>query len=98
MKLQNLLCAFGIVCLTSISFTACSDNHQGQTGGSEVEQTYAYTADYVCPMHCKGSGSEKAGKCPECKMDYVVNTSKKGDNHNEHDHEGHDHSHEGHNH
>ncbi len=32
-----------------------------------------YTAAYICPMHCKGSGSDKAGTCPVCKMDYVKN-------------------------
>ena len=30
-----------------------------------------YTAAYVCPMHCEGSGSNEAGKCPACGMDYV---------------------------
>lgn len=33
-----------------------------------------FTSAYVCPMHCKGSGSDKAGKCPACDMDYVANT------------------------
>lgn len=32
----------------------------------------AYTAAYVCPMHCEGSGGEAAGKCPACGMDYVA--------------------------
>lgn len=52
-----------------------------------------YTSAYICPMHCKGSGSDKPGICPACGMDYVLN-DKDG-----HDHEGHDHgAHEGHNH
>ncbi len=33
-----------------------------------------YTSAYVCPMHCEGSGSDKAGACPKCKMAYVENT------------------------
>jgi hypothetical protein len=57
-----------------------------------------YTSAYVCPMHCDGSGSDKAGKCPTCKMDYVANKENKDDGHN-HDHDGHDHGdHEGHDH
>ncbi len=32
-----------------------------------------YTSKYICPMHCEGSGAAEAGKCPACKMDYVVN-------------------------
>ena len=54
-----------------------------------------YTSAYICPMHCKGSGSEEPGKCPVCNMDYEKNDK---DGASE-DHEGHDHgSHEGHNH
>ncbi len=32
-----------------------------------------YTSKYICPMHCKGSGSDKPGKCPVCGMDYKPN-------------------------
>ena len=32
-----------------------------------------YTSDYVCPMHCEGSGSDEPGKCPVCGMEYVKN-------------------------
>ena len=35
-----------------------------------------YTSAYICPMHCKGSGSDTAGICPVCKMDYVINEKK----------------------
>ena len=34
-----------------------------------------YSSMYVCPMHCKGSGSEKPGVCPVCGMDYELNDS-----------------------
>lgn len=34
-----------------------------------------YTSTYICPMHCEGSGSEEAGVCPVCGMDYVMNKS-----------------------
>lgn len=32
-----------------------------------------YTSAYVCPMHCKDSGSDAAGDCPTCGMAYVTN-------------------------
>jgi len=35
-----------------------------------------YTSDFVCPHHCKGSGSDKAGKCSECDMDLMENPNK----------------------
>ncbi len=42
-----------------------------------------FTSAYVCPMHCVGSGSDKEGKCPKCKMDYVAQA--------DHGHDGHSH-------
>jgi len=36
-----------------------------------------YTAKYVCPMHCKGSGSDKPGKCKVCEMDMIENPNAK---------------------
>ncbi len=57
-----------------------------------AEQGKEYTSAYVCPMHCEGSGSDEAGKCPACGMAYVANEDAKS-------HDGHDHgSHDGHNH
>lgn len=48
---------------------------QPAEGASTVMQAHGngpeYTSPYVCPMHCKGSGSDKPGKCPVCGMDYV---------------------------
>jgi hypothetical protein len=55
-----------------------------------------YTAAYVCPMHCEGSGSDSPGKCPVCKMDYVKNEDTHS--HEGHNHDGHDHEHDGHDH
>ena len=34
-----------------------------------------YTAKYICPDHCKGSGSDKPGTCSNCDMELVENTS-----------------------
>jgi hypothetical protein len=38
-----------------------------------IKKGKEYTSKYVCPDHCEGSGSDKAGKCPVCGMDYVEN-------------------------
>jgi len=32
-----------------------------------------YTAKYICPDHCKGSGSDKPGECPNCGMELMEN-------------------------
>lgn len=36
-----------------------------------------YTSQYICPMHCKGSGSDQPGTCPVCQMDYEKNENLK---------------------
>ncbi|MBL7775167.1 MAG: hypothetical protein JNK89_04145 [Saprospiraceae bacterium] len=67
-------------------FAACGGNanHQHQHDQSQTppaategkanqpaeEQGPEYTSAYICPMHCKGSGSDKPGQCPVCGMDY----------------------------
>ncbi|MBN2891481.1 MAG: hypothetical protein JXL97_06425 [Bacteroidales bacterium] len=40
---------------------------------NEVTLGKEYTSKYICPNHCKGSGSEEAGVCPVCGMDYIEN-------------------------
>ena len=40
-----------------------------------------YTSKYVCVMHCEGSGSDEEGKCPVCRMDYVLNEEHMADGH-----------------
>ena len=40
-----------------------------------------YTSAYVCPMHCKDSGSEEPGKCPVCGMSYVAQADHVKDGH-----------------
>ncbi len=34
-----------------------------------------YTARYICPDHCKGSGSDKPGVCADCGMELIENQS-----------------------
>ena len=45
------------------------------------EMVKEYDSDYVCPMHCEGSGSDQEGKCPKCGMTYVVNAEHVKDGH-----------------
>lgn len=51
------------------------------TAASHAGKGVAYESAYVCPMHCEGSGSDKAGKCPACKMDYVALAEHTNDGH-----------------
>ncbi len=39
----------------------------------ETLTDYDYTAPYICPNHCPGSGSDKPGKCPVCGMELIPN-------------------------
>lgn len=32
-----------------------------------------YTSKFICPDHCKGSGSDKEGECTVCGMDLMEN-------------------------
>jgi hypothetical protein len=52
------------------------DHAEPPAPADEVDKTGPeYTSAYICPMHCKGSGSDKPGKCPACGMDYVANNT-----------------------
>lgn len=94
-----------ILVIAAFSFTISSCGNKAKSS-ADTDKTEVvdksgpeYTSAYVCPMHCKMSGSDKAGTCPVCKMDYVVNKDHKADGHDHGNHDGHDHGdHEGHNH
>ena len=80
-----------------LSMNSCGNKSKAANGeNSEVvdKNSKEYASAYICPMHCKGSGSDKAGKCPVCKMDYVANKDHKGHDGHNHDHDGHDHNHD----
>lgn len=61
---------------SGLTFSACGGNNTAAD-----QQGKEYTSAYVCPMHCEGSGSDEAGKCPVCEMDYVKN-----EDHKDHEH------------
>ncbi len=76
LKIVFLFLAFASM---SLAFSSCSN---GSNSADKTEKTgKEYTSAYVCPMHCPDSGSDKAGTCPVCKMDYVKNEEHKEDGH-----------------
>lgn len=105
MKIKEITFGAMLLAVSFLFFSAC-----GQTGSADNTSTQTeeagpeYTSNYICPMHCKGSGSDKAGKCPTCGMDYVMNEKASGagdghEGHNHGSHDGHNHgSHDGHDH
>ena len=102
--MKNTLNWFGLLAIFLFAFGsyACG----GNANQAKDKQGKEYSSAYICPMHCKGSGSDKAGNCPTCKMAYVANKDAKttpsandGHDHSGHNHDGHDHGdHDGHNH
>ncbi len=59
-----------------LTLTSCGNKSNNSTQTEQTEkQGKEYTSAYVCPMHCEGSGSDEAGKCPVCGMDYVKNNT-----------------------
>ena len=62
-----------IISLFIFGLTSC-----GTSKKEDVDKTgKEYTSTYVCPMHCEDSGSNEAGQCPVCGMDYVLNEENK---------------------
>lgn len=63
--------------------TEMHEDHQGDANATQDSDNNGpeYTSAYVCPMHCKGSGSDQPGKCPVCNMDYVANPNHTKDGH-----------------
>lgn len=99
--MKKLLIIISITFLTGLTFSivSCGSSAPKIEKATDIKGK-EYTSRFLCPMICKGSGSNQPGKCPACKMDYVVNAHF-GHNHGPgghggHDHSGHDHS--GHNH
>ncbi|MFN8255085.1 MAG: heavy metal-binding domain-containing protein [Bacteroidales bacterium] len=51
------------------------DKLEGESTDSTAALGKEYTAKYICPDHCKGSGSDKPGTCSNCGMELIENTS-----------------------
>ena len=86
MKYCKIIFLFVALSATAVSISSCGDN-----ATNSEQQGKEYTSAYVCPMHCEGSGSDEAGTCPVCGMEYVKNEDHKTDGHMHDNHEGHNH-------
>lgn len=90
--------ALAMLFALSFTFASCGGSGHKHDQAKEEQSTTEtmdksgpeYTSAYICPMHCPGSGSDAAGQCPVCGMDYVANEAFKGD---DHDHDDPDHQH-----
>jgi len=79
-------------CGNTSSEEADAANQSEQAVEAADQEGPEYTSAYVCPMHCKGSGSDQPGQCPVCGMDYVAQADLPQKE--LHKHEGHDHDHD----
>ena len=95
LKLIMSVMAFGLLTMSIYSCKGNSKTDNAKTEQAEdvSKQGKEYTSAYVCPMHCKDSGSDKPGDCPVCGMAYKMNKDhvKEGHNHDDQDHSDHDH-------
>ena len=83
MKSLKLIMTIMVFGLLTMFISSCGGNKNADNAKTEQAEDMAkqgkeYTSAYVCPMHCKDSGSDKPGECPVCGMAYEKNdTSKK---------------------
>ena len=75
MKTTNKSIAAVAMCFIAICSCNFTINRGKNTANTLLD--HEHKAPYICPMYCKGSGSDSAGTCPVCKMDYVKNKNKK---------------------
>jgi hypothetical protein len=70
MSKARLVARLGLISILFVLSASCA-------GNKNHKHSKEHTSDYICPMHCEGSGSEKPGTCPVCGMDYVKNKKTK---------------------
>ncbi len=84
--MKKIFQSLGITLLVGVSLflVSCGGNDTSKKLSTPSEphgSTAEYTSAYVCPMHCKDSGSDKEGTCPVCGMDYVKSEEHTKDGH-----------------
>jgi hypothetical protein len=87
MQFFQSISALILVCSLAFAATACGGESPAEsTKATSTEMPHGegkeYTSAYVCPMHCDDSGSDSAGECPVCGMNYVANADHTHDGHN----------------
>lgn len=76
MKKLSVLILMMIILGMTVTFTACNSGSKTE----KVDKTgKEYTSQYICPMHCPGSGGDEAGSCSVCGMDMVKNKDYKAE-------------------
>lgn len=69
MKTHQIFVGLLFVCISACQFNFDKETiHQRPVNKTSKE----YSSAFVCPMHCKGSGSDSMGTCPVCGMNYVT--------------------------
>lgn len=86
MKNLKFVFLFTTILFTAALISSCGNSAPKSTNTEQQGEGKEYNSAYVCPMHCKDSGSDAAGKCPVCGMDYVKNENHKPENHEGHNH------------
>jgi hypothetical protein len=83
--MKKLIQSFGIPLLLFVGLFLFScgggDTSNNANTSAPHGTTAEFTAAYVCPMHCKDSGSETEGTCLVCGMDYVKSAEHTKDGH-----------------
>jgi uncharacterized paraquat-inducible protein A len=70
-NLKSILVAMALI--ASASLSSCKDTKAATKTETTQKQGKEYTSAYVCPMHCKDSGSDKEGACSACGMTLIKN-------------------------
>ncbi|WP_426489882.1 heavy metal-binding domain-containing protein [Hymenobacter sp. 102] len=71
----------GSLLVAALGLTGCESKPAAQEAATtptlaapaDSAATPVATAAYICPMGCKGSESDKPGKCPVCGMELEPN-------------------------
>ncbi len=65
--------------VSNIDNTNSAKNDDVKKAAKSENLGVEYTAKYICPNHCKGSGSDKEGECnnPDCGMELMENPNYK---------------------
>jgi hypothetical protein len=79
--MKQLIYFISIFLFSQFVFSGCKSKPEANQERPVMEKVdtsgMEYTSMYICPMHCKGSGSDKPGVCPVCGMDYELNETGK---------------------
>lgn len=76
MKKSIIMAAFALFSMAACTVNVNDKKQQENHSENSHKEGKEHTSAYICPMHCEGSGSDSAGTCPVCKMDYIKNDKK----------------------